>query len=82
MSTIYNLSQETKLRGLMESWVAHVNDGLSWLIPPIYDIMPSVTPSSGHNEVKWTYMDHEVFSIVKKCERNHHERASDGLVNW
>ena len=64
------------------SWVAHINAGLSWIIPPIYDIVPSVTPSSGHNEVKWTKMDHEVVRLVNECERNHHEGTRGGLVAW
>ena len=64
------------MRGLLLSWVAHINVGLSWLIPPIYDIVPSVTPSSGHNK------DHEVVSIVNKCERKHHEGTRGGLVDW
>ena len=54
ISTLYRSSQERKSRGLVVIWVAHINVGLSGLIPPIYDIVPSVTPSSGHNEVKWT----------------------------
>ena len=55
MSTIYRGSQEKKSRGLVVSWVAHINVGLSWLIPPIYDIGPSVNPRLGHNEGQWTW---------------------------
>ena len=82
MSTIYRCSKETNLWGLVVSLLAHINDGLSWPIPPIYDIVPSVTPSSVHNEVKWDYMDHEVVRLVNKCERNHNEGIIGGLVAW
>ena len=44
--------------------------------------MLSVTLSSGHNEVKLTYMDHELVRIVNKCERNHNEGIIGGLVAW
>ena len=44
--------------------------------------VPSVTPSSGHNEVKWTYMDHEVVRLVNKYASNHYEGDIGGLVAW